>query len=141
MNSNTTNNNNNITLLCRLHLFVVSKSPKPTIPQNLPNPRYLKISQIHNASCHSWYCCLWWVRELQVGFIMFQPMVEKLLKIWKFFTKTPFKPKPRNYRGILVHSWFCLESLLGVEFLRGDFIICKPKVGGRYWIFKYFLSL
>ncbi len=53
MNSNTTNNNNNITLLCRLHLFVVSKSPKPTIPQNLPNPRYLKISQIHNASCHT----------------------------------------------------------------------------------------
>jgi len=44
MNSNTNNNNNNITLLCRLHSFVLfcllCQSPKPTIPQNLPNPRY-----------------------------------------------------------------------------------------------------
>ncbi len=69
MNSNTNNNNNNITLLCRLHsfvLFVVPKSPKLTIPQNLPNPRYplatLLIllplmsrgiaSRFHNVSTH-----------------------------------------------------------------------------------------
>jgi hypothetical protein len=45
----------------------------------------------------------------QVGFIMFQPIVEKLLNIQNFHW-TFIQIKSENYKGFWVHCWYCWEN-------------------------------
>jgi len=45
----------------------------------------------------------------QVGFIMFQPIVEKLFNIQNFHWIF-IQIKSENYKGIWVHCWYCWEN-------------------------------
>jgi hypothetical protein len=47
-----------------------------------------------------------------VGFIMFQPIVEKLLNVENVFCEILFQSKLKNYKGIWVHSSIVGKSLV-----------------------------